>query len=286
MIIDFHTHCFPDDIAAIAIDKLSRMSRSRAFTDGTLTGLIASMKKSGIDTSVILPVATHAGQVEKINAIAARLNEAYAAQGLMSFGGIHPDYADYKRELARLSANGIKGIKIHPVYQFTDINDLKFLRILHRAAELDLTVVTHAGQDIGFPGEVRCSPPMIRSAVDEIGAFKFVLAHMGGWRDWDLSLKYLADTKVYIDTAFSFGEITPRPDEQFSQAEKTMLDENAFMRFFAAFGAERILFGTDSPWSAQNETRAFIENLPIEKSAKEQILGKNAQKLLEVSVIA
>ena len=44
MIIDIHTHIFPDKMATAVIDKLSRTSRSVAFTDGTLSGLIETMQ--------------------------------------------------------------------------------------------------------------------------------------------------------------------------------------------------------------------------------------------------
>ena len=57
MIIDFHTHTFPDKIAARAIAQLEQASHSRAFTNGTVEGLKASMRKAGIDASVVMPVA-------------------------------------------------------------------------------------------------------------------------------------------------------------------------------------------------------------------------------------
>ena len=281
MIIDFHAHCFPDKIAAAALDKLSRMSKSAPFTDGTLAGLTASMEKYGINRSVLLPVATHAGQTEHINDFAMQLNENHAAEGILSLGGIHPEYDGYKQELSRIAAGGLKGIKIHPVYQDTDINDVKFLRILDRAAELNLIVVTHAGKDIGFPGVERCSPSMIYDAVQKIGSFKFVLAHMGGWREWDEAISLLADTTVFVDTAFSFGRIKPAHDDNPDPAKLQMLDGADFERFLATFGAERILFGTDSPWSSQGETADFVKNLPISPEDKAKILGGNAEKLLE-----
>ncbi|MBR1660222.1 MAG: amidohydrolase family protein, partial [Oscillospiraceae bacterium] len=192
MIIDIHTHTFPDKMAANVIDKLSRTSKSVAFSDGTVGGLIESMKTASIDLSVILPVATNIHQVEHINNSALSISH----YTLTSFGCIHPDYENYSAELKRIKELGLKGIKIHPVYQDTDVDDLKYLRIFECAAELDLVVVTHAGLDIGFPGMVRCSPKMCRHVVDEVGNFKFVLAHMGGWKNWEEVPEYLADTKV------------------------------------------------------------------------------------------
>ena len=277
-----HTHIFPDKIAADVIDKLSRVSRTPAFTNGTLHGLIDSMHTAGIDLSVILPVATNTHQVEKINDSAAALNEKFASAGIFSFGCIHPDYTNFRAELGRVKNFGLKGIKIHPVYQDINIDDAKFLRILDRAAELDLIVVTHAGLDIGFPNVVRCSPQMIRHVVDEVGNFKFVAAHMGGWKNWSDVLELLGDTEIFIDTAFSTGEIIPRPDFVWHADELKLLDAAQFMTFVKVFGADRILFGTDSPWSSQKFSRDFIENLPLADVAKSKILGDNARRLLEL----
>ena len=282
MIIDMHTHIFPNEISVNVVEKLSRVAGIPAFTDGTLNGLRKSMDAAQIDLSVILPVATNTSQVEKINSSAAALNEKFSSDGIFSFGCIHPDFANYRDELRRVKNYGLKGIKIHPVYQDTNLDDVKFLRILDRAAELDLIVVTHAGLDIGFPGAVRCSPQMARHVVEEVGDFKFVLAHMGGWKNWDEVLKFLADTKIFIDTAFSTGKIIPRTDSHWRDDDLKILDEAQFMEFVKIFGADRILFGTDSPWTAAGNSIRFIENLPLSTAERDKILGLNARKLLGV----
>ena len=280
MIIDMHTHIFPSEISADVIEKLSRVAGIPAFTDGTLTGLKKSMDAAQIDLSVILPVATTTKQVEKINSSAAAINEQFANGGIISFGCIHPDFTNYREELSRVKSHGLKGIKIHPVYQDTNLDDVKFLRILDRAAELKLIVVTHAGLDIGFPGAVRCSPQMIRRVVETVGDFKFVAAHMGGWKNWDDVLKILGGTKIFIDTSFSTGEIVPRSDSHWQADDLKFLDAAQFMTFVKIFGAERILFGTDSPWTSARTAIDFIKNLPLDDADKDKILGSNAQRLL------
>ena len=280
MIIDMHTHIFPDKISADVIEKLSRVAKIPAHTNGTLDGLKNSMDAAEINLSVILPVATNTHQVEKINSSAAELNEKFSDAGIFSFGCIHPDFTNVRAELSRVKNRGLKGIKIHPVYQDINLDDAKFLRIFDRAAELDLIVVTHAGLDIGFPGVVRCSPQMIRHVVDEIGNFKFVAAHMGGWKNWREVLELLADTKIFIDTAFSTGEIVPRKDTVWNSDDLKLLDAENFITFVKIFGADRILFGTDSPWSAAKTSIDFINNLPLNDDDKKKILGLNAKKLL------
>lgn len=283
MIIDFHTHIFPAKISAAVIDKLSHTSKTVAFTDGSLTGLLNSMNKFGVDKSVILPVATNSAQVEKINNSAATLNEKYFERGIISFASIHPDFENYRAELSRLKNLGFKGIKIHPVYQNTNLDDKKYLRIFYRTAELDFIVVTHAGLDIGFPGVVKCSPQMSKNVVDEIGEFKFVLAHMGGWKNWDDVLNILAGKKIFIDTAFSTGKITPRSDSisAWRDEDLKMLTAENFLQFIKTFGADKILFGSDSPWSNVGTSIDFIKNLPINDAEKNKILGENAETLLK-----
>ena len=280
MIIDMHTHIFPEKISADVVEKLSRVSHSKYFSDGTLNGLKRSMEAAQINFSVILPVATTTKQVEKINTSSAALNEKYFGEGIISFGCIHPDYTNYREELRRVKNYGLKGIKIHPVYQDINLDDIKYLRIINCAAENDLIVVTHAGLDIGFPRVVRCSPQMAKKVVEEVGEFKFVLAHMGGWKNWSEVLKILADTKVFIDTSFSTGEIIPRSDFHWAKEDLKLLNAAQFMNFVKIFGAERILFGTDSPWTAARNSIDFIKNLPLSDVDKEKILGLNAQKLL------
>ena len=282
MIIDMHTHIFPDEISAAVIEKLSRISRTPAFTNGTLNGLKKSMDAAQIDLSVILPVATNSRQVEKINSSAAALNEKFSDEGIFSFGCIHPDFENYREELARVKNYGLKGIKIHPVYQDTNLDDVKFLRILYRAAELDLIVVTHAGLDIGFPGIIRCSPTMARHVVRELGDLKFVLAHMGGWKNWNEVLETLVDTKIFIDTAFSTEKIIPRSDFVWAEEDLKLLNAAQFMEFVKIFGADRILFGTDSPWTSQKKSVDFIKNLPLTSADINKILGLNARRLLKV----
>lgn len=282
MVIDIHTHIFPDKIAAEVIEKLSRTSRARYFSDGTLNGLLESMKNSGIDVSVVLPVATAPRQVVKINDFAAQMNEKFSAQGIIYFAAMHPDFEDFKTELSRVKNLGLKGIKIHPIYQGANLDDKKFLQILYRAAELDLIVITHAGLDIGFPGVVGCSPKMARHVVEEIGDFKFILAHMGGWKNWDEVADELAGTNIFMDTAFSTGKIPARSDFVWKAEDLNLLNVEEFMKLYKIFGAEKILFGTDSPWSSPVESIDFIKNLPISDVEKNKILGGNSEKILQM----
>ena len=277
MIIDFHTHTFPDKIAEAALTKMRAASHTVTFTDGTVTGLQSSMRNANIDWSVVLPVATNPAKVASINDLSAALTEK---DGLIYFGCIHPAIENAKDELRRIAGLGLKGIKIHPVYQGVDLDDIRFLRILDAAAENNLIVVTHNGDDIGFPGVIRCTPEMARNALQQVGAVKLVLAHMGGWRNWERVADALADTSAYLDTAFSLGRLTQTEPKHYSSEEELLMGEEEFCRLVRAFGADRILFGTDSPWSSQKGDVEQILALPLTAEEKTAILSGNAEKLL------
>ena len=282
MIIDIHTHTFPDKIAAATLDKLKHLSHTIPFTDGTAAGLAASMARAGVDRSVVMPVATSPRQVPHVNDASARMNELGAQTGVLSFGCMHPDFDGWKEELARVRDLGLKGIKLHPQYQDTDFDDPRYLRILDRCGELGLVVLTHAGLDIGMPGKDNCAPEMVARVLEQVGPVKLVLAHMGGWRQWDRVEALLPGTGVYLDTSVSLGEITPLDDGHYRPGDLPLLDEAAFLRMVRRFGPDRILFGTDSPWDDQETALARLRALPLEKSELDAILGGNARKLLEL----
>jgi predicted TIM-barrel fold metal-dependent hydrolase len=280
MIIDFHTHTFPNSIADRAIKKLSHTAGVRPFSDGTEIGLSASTRLAGIDLAVILPVATSPQQVSTINDSSARINEHISETGLFSIGAIHPDTPDYKQVIRTVRDLGLRGIKIHPVYQGCALDDDRFLNIMSYAAELGLFTVTHTGIDIGFPELDLCSPHMARSVWHHLGNIPLVLAHMGGWGQWQDVPELLSETGFMLDTAFSTGTLHTAEGFKEPVTSIPLLDKDGFLRIYHAFGPSRILFGTDSPWSDPTESIDFIRSLDLSESDFELIMSGNARRLL------
>lgn len=264
MVIDFHTHTFPDRIAKASIENLSKCSGITPHTDGTAEGLKRSMQEGEVDISVILPVVTKPSQFGTVNRVAARLCEQ--EERLISFGGIHPDCADIRQKIREIKSLGLKGIKIHPAYQEVYMDDIRYLRILEAATDEGLIVSVHAGVDIGLPEPVYAAVEKIARAIQETEPKKLVLAHLGGWKEWDAVEELLAGEEVYMDTAFMEDYIS---DEQ-------------LLRIIRKHGAEKILFGTDCPWSGQKESIERIRGLPLSEQEKKLIFEENAKKLLKL----
>ena len=151
MIIDIHTHVFPDHLAERAVATLSAVSKVPAHSDGTCEGLRYSQQAAGIDLSVIAPIATKPSQARAINAWAAGVNREY--DDLICFGSIHPGQQDWQEEIARLVADGIRGVKFHPDYQDFFVDEPRLLPIYRALADARLIVLS-------MPGWISaCRPP-------------------------------------------------------------------------------------------------------------------------------
>lgn len=273
MIIDFHTHTYPDKIAAETVEKLKGDAGVDAHGDGTASGLSASTEEAGIDYALVLPIATNPHQVTTINEVAYKTNLSANRKRLLSFGAIHPDSPDPKKVLRGIASLGIRGIKLHPDYQGVFFSDIRYKRIVEFATDLGLYIVVHAGIDIGLPDPVHTRPSDILEMIRDTGTDKLILAHMGGWRMWDEAVDLLAGEDVMIDTSFSTTAVKV----------EGMLDEERFVEIVRAFGAEKVLFGTDSPWASQKKSLKWIMNAPLRKDEKEKILGDNAAEILRIT---
>ncbi len=275
MIIDFHTHVYPDKIAARTMEALGSVADVEAHTDGTLAGILESMDHAGIDKSVVLPVTTRPGQFDSITRFARFINENHGDR-LISFGGIHPDDLDVEGKLDLLKEYGFKGIKIHPDYTETFIDDERYIRIIAEAHRRGLLVITHAGKDPAYP-IIHCPPDRGRRMLDRVQQLApleepfFIFAHLGGNRLLADVEKHLVGQNCYIDISCSFGDLG-----HFSDAT----DEDV-VRVIRHHGTDKILFATDSPW---NDQKAYVERFKalsgLSDAEKEMILGKNAERLL------
>ncbi len=282
MIIDFHTHAYPDAVAPVALGHMGDLAKCSFYTDGTAANLISSMAEAKIDYSVVLPVVTNPSKTGNINNLSIACN---GKDGLIYLGGIHPDTEDFRKELDRLKQAGIAGFKIHPQYQNTPIDDIRYLRILEYAAKLELVVVTHAGVEGAFPDRDLSNPKMLRNVLTQVPGVQMVAAHMGGVWCWDTVAEYLLDTDVYLDASCVLGPLKRLNGNSSRYTPAFLMEPDAFLPLLRQFGAHRILFGSDTPWTSQKDCIDTFMALPLSKEEIASVLYKNACKLLKMENI-
>jgi uncharacterized protein len=259
-VIDCHTHCFPNDIAEAAITKLANVYDIEPFFDGTVAGLLACMDETGVDISFNLPVATKPSQVQPINNWVTGIGEPR----VVGFGAMHPQFPEPEKEIARMIDLGIPGFKLHPNWQSFRPDDSSVFPI-YAAAEGKLAIVFHAGDELGIWPQILATPKAIRKVHDLFPGLKIVAAHMGGYRMWDEVEAHLLGSGVIFDVSACLAEHLP--DER-------------LVSMIRAHGAEKILFGSDSPFSRPDSQLERLLSLPLTSDEKERIIWRNASKLL------
>lgn len=259
-IFDSHTHAFPEKIVDKAMEVLSGNVGFAPYHDGTLKALIEYEKEGQAEGFMILPIATRAGSVPSIN------DWAVEVQGgpVHSLGTIHPDYAEYKKEIERVAGLGLKGVKMHAEYQNFFVDEERVFPIYEALFKNDMILYLHAGRDSGYQPPVKASPRRIAAICDRFPNGKIVAAHMGGFLQYEEVEKYLLGRdNLWIDTS--------------SAAQRMKLEE--FVRLSRKHGVKKVLFGTDAPWSEFAQVRQTVSGSGLTHEELEDVFFYNAARL-------
>jgi predicted TIM-barrel fold metal-dependent hydrolase len=263
MIIDFHTHVFPDQKSSMILTSLSKRADIPHFTDGTLSGLLNSMEKGGIHLSVISRITTRADQVMSINQWLYGLKK----KNILPLATIHPDLKKGEEYIEKLKNIGFKGIKVHPDYQGFYADDKRMYPFYDALQSSGMPILFHAGLDRGLLPPFHAMPEQLLNVHRQFPRLKMVAAHMGGEDNYQETEECLLGTEIYLDTAFVLR----------------IMDKNLLKRFLNKHSKDRFLFGSDSPFSEQAEDLKYLMNLSyLNQQEKEKIAGKNAADLLGV----
>ena len=274
MIIDFHTHNFPDPIAPRAIATMVEMLQHKfiPFGDGTLGCQLADAHAGGIDRCVMCPIATKPSQAEVILRTALEIRDGArgedAARTIIPLASVHPADPDFWAHLKAIADAGIPGIKLHPYYQGFRLDDPAVFPFFAAVRDLGLAVISHCGYDHGFRGvPMSCGPAEIATllaAVSGLGP-RFVAAHLGG-REGNPpgATDRLLATGCLIDTA----------------CLEMLQDDPDAIRVIETWPADRIVFGTDYPWNRQRRLVEWVKAHRADEAEREKIFHLNAERIL------
>lgn len=264
--IDFHTHCFPDRLASRAIQTLSDKSGGiLPYFDGTAAGLSALLKKSGVDFGVVQSIATNEHQMRAVNDFAKTVLDN-SNLNLYAFGSVYPKSEHALDEARRVKELGLCGIKFHPDYQGFYPDDESIFSLYEEINRLNLPVLFHAGEDYGFKPPYHGMPNRLIKALSVLKV-PVIFAHFGGIGCAEEVIESDCELPVFLDTSFaSHGIVT----------------KEQALKIIRKHGADKILFGSDAPWSDPNDEVNFIESLGLSEREKELIFNENAKKILKI----
>lgn len=266
MLIDFHTHAFPDKIAQRAISSLSEKGNIKPYGTGTASDLIEKMNQDGVDISVVLSIATKPEQETNVNNFAISLLED---KSFVPFGSVFPGSGTSLYEIGRLNDAGIKGIKLHPEYQWFDILDEKMYATYKECGRLGLIVLLHTGADVAYKPPYHSDPKKLNDLCEMFPDTRFVCAHMGGYDMWDEAARVLKyHENMYVDTSMinTVGVIS----------------NDAALKIIEKVGVDHVLFGSDMPWGTVNHSKQKLLSLGLDSNDLHKIFSLNAKEILQI----
>ena len=254
MIIDCHTHVFPDDVAERAMAALHAAYQAEPVAVPTVSGLLAHMQQCGVDRAVLCPVATKPSQVQPINDWLLSLSD----ERLIPFGAMHPHLDEAESELSRLEQAGILGLKLQPFFQGFTLDDDRTLALLESIGDR-FAVLLHAGDEIFPLPDIQPTPQRLAWLLDQFPKLRLIAAHAGGYRLWDEVEEHLVGRRLLFDLSYTTGKA----------------DVAQLARIIAQHGYERVLWGSDFPWQAQDYALEGLRQLGLPQAQENAILSGN-----------
>jgi hypothetical protein len=282
MIIDFHTHLFPEKI---------RKNRETYFSNEPAFQMLYQSPKSRLIGAKELLTAMDAGHVDKsvifgfpwkdegrfkqhndyISEVVSRYPERFI--GLGCFDPFSDRAAGETQRC--LQEGGLSGIGELAFYQNGIENDslARLEPVMEICRDRNLPVLIHTNEPVGhqYPGKTPNTLAQIYQLIDTFSQNNIVLAHWGGGLFFFSLLKKEVKqrlNRVYFDTA----------------ASPYLYDPSVYRLAIELVGADKILFGSDFPLLPP--ARYFKEMKAAGLSAEEmkQICGLNAAKLFNLDV--
>jgi len=308
MIIDWHTHVHPPK------------ERDRSFWRGrcpaTIENVLALHEQAQLDLSVISSAGHYLRQFSRAEAVpVVRESNEYMASlrdrhqdKIVALATSIPGGGDaHLRELERaVTQDGLRGVLISSSHRgaYPDDDDARAFFAL--AATLDIPVFVHP-PSVGF-GEERMGDYRLASSVgrpfdnclalarlivrgifEDFPTLKLVGSHLGGG---------ICEIIGRMDYAYELGEeafflgsyepmrITRKPGDYLKMMyfDTVSYHAPAVECAIKTIGADRLLFGTDSPMllALKQQGLDLIQALDLDQASKRKILGGTAKMLLKV----
>lgn len=245
MIVDFHCHYSP----AFFRYREYRMD---------LDALVRGMDDYGIDRAVLSAAGEYAAysNIEGNSAIGNATRSG--VERFIGFATINPwmranGVDELKRSYGEL---GLRGLVIHPILQGFEANDPLVFPLIEAAIARRMIIYVTGG-----------APYLAMQIADLAGRYPegtFVMGHAGWDFHYDVPYCLEACPNLFIETS-----------------------KNGLANLEALtgkFGAERILFGSDHPFSSYESEMAKIKLLPgLDDAERDAIFGANASRLLGIA---
>ncbi len=299
MIIDSHVHLITAKmILALQkrYDKLRPNIASQAVAKGTgpvgpefvkylqkvtvkdyAAKWLSEMDKNKIDRALFLPIAeVHDELLEFI-----ALNpDRFAGYAFLD----NPVAKGAAKKLRRLiGSGGLVGLKLYPSIQGVSIADKRLFAVYETAGELGIPILIHFGITHAPIADYRFTNPLDLNLPSKLfPETNFIIAHFGAGFFREILLLGFHASNIHIDTSGTNNWRLFTPDAPPLS--------KVFKRAIEVYGAERILFGTDTVFNHKvgyrshilKEQKGVLSRLGLKAKERKAIMGGNAARLFKL----
>jgi hypothetical protein len=211
------------------------------------------MDEAGVDKALISQLTLN--MVEDNEAVSEAVK--MFPERLLGYAHIDPRDLDFAlRELDHIVNLGFVGVKMHSNFDHFVPWDESVFKVMEKIREYRLPVLFHTGEELSRPLQIA----YLAKHFPEIPV---ILGHMGLWVAIESIPAAKLSGNVYLETSI--------------QGEMPALEEAV-----RELGAERVLFGTDTPFSTYKVEMCKIESLKVSEEDKKKILGENATRIFHI----
>jgi len=277
MIIDCHTHIFPDEMRE---DRKTFCNRDRGFSSiyqdskAKISGvedLIESMDRSGVERSVICGFSWSDRELVSLHNQYLMESASRYPDRLIVFISLHfsdPDWSG--EELERRLKQGAKGVgEVAFYHRGMTSRDIDFMNPVLRKMEREkIPLLLHTNELIGhtYPGKGETPLEIFYEFILSFPHLPILLAHWGGGLPFYELMPEVsrAMAHVYYDTA----------------ASPYLYSRRIYSVMREIVGIEKILFGSDYPLIGPRRYFKELEESGLSRRDREKILGENFLRII------
>ncbi len=226
--------------------------------DGSPEAMVRSMDRLGINASIVSPHIAISCDYREGNRQAWEAAESFPGR-IVPFVTINPNYpiSEIEAEIERWDERGIVAFKFHASLHGTDTTNEGYTPAYEYADHYGIPILSHSWSGPGGP------PAVLEHLTERYPSIRFVNAHSSsGWER--------------IDTSCALAE---RFERVWLDLTGSRLVYGGLERMVERVGAERILWGSDSPFIDPRPGLGRVLHADLPDEDKHNILGENARRL-------
>lgn len=234
-------------------DIHTHVGEDKDHTKQTVPQLRRNMRKEGISKAVIFPFNEPTKDLVKASFDLLK----YKDRSIFPFFRFSPKRHSPDVVKKALRENDFSGVKLHPFSQGFDPLNKRYFEFYRIIENEGVPLLFHTLGDLD-----RTAPARIAQLGAKFKDLTFILAHFAGFSGRAIAEVGRRDN-MYVETSVIS---TPRVIELVT----------------AKIGADKIIFGSDSPYSDQMLEILTVKRAKISKREKEKILYRNFAKVLNL----